>query len=199
MTVHPILDAAGSLTAEQQQALCDAHQRAGKIRAAARMAGFNGWVTGMFAVCSLPFAPFSLAGMVVAVGLIVVTYNEFRGRKMLLAFDPQGTRLLGWNQLGFLGLIAAYSVWMIVESLLGPGPLAAELKDHPELNSVLGSTEDLQRLYQWIVLGVYGGTILLSGIFQGLNAVYYFTRRQLLDAYLRETPPWILQVQRAAM
>src|SRR5687767_9000443 len=78
---------AGPLSAEHHQQIASANSRAAKIRSAASVAAFNGWVTGAFALLSAPFAPFSFAGFLVTVGLFVVTYNEFRGKRMLLAFD----------------------------------------------------------------------------------------------------------------
>jgi hypothetical protein len=86
--------AAGPLLAEHHQQIASAHSRAAKIRSAAQVAAFNGWVTGAFALCSVPFAPFSVAGFLVTVGLGIVTYNEFRGRKMFQAFEPNAAALL---------------------------------------------------------------------------------------------------------
>jgi len=33
-------------------------------------------------------------------------------------------------------------------------------------------------------------------IFQGLNARYYFARTVLMEDYLRETPAWIVELQK---
>lgn len=187
---------AGPLTPEHHQQISSAHTRAAKIRSAARVAAFNGWVTGFFALCSLPFAPFSFVGFLVAVGLVVVTYNEFRGRRLLLAFDLQAPKLLGWNQIGFLSLIIAYSLWMIWDGLTGANPLTQDLQKYPELQQALGSLEDFQRLYQLVILAIYIPVIALSTIFQGYAAFYYFTRSPLLHAYLQETPGWIVEMQR---
>jgi hypothetical protein len=38
--------------------------------------------------------------------------------------------------------------------------------------------------------------IALTIIFQGLNAVYYFTRAKLLRRYVAETPAWVVELQR---
>lgn len=192
-----LAQSAGPLSAEHHQQIASAHARGEKIRSAARVAAFNGWVTGAFALLSLPFAPFSIAGFLVAVGLCVVTYNEFRGKKLLLAFDPKAATLLGWNQVGFLGLIVAYSLWMIVDGFTGTGPFAKELAQHPELQQALGSMEEFQQLYRLVILAIYGSVIALSTVFQGFNAFYYFTRLTLIQAYVRETPGWILEMQQA--
>ena len=50
----------GPLNQSQQHEVAAAHERAGKIRKAASVARFNGWMTGIFAACSAPFALFSL-------------------------------------------------------------------------------------------------------------------------------------------
>jgi hypothetical protein len=35
-------------------------------------------------------------------------------------------------------------------------------------------------------------------VFQGLNAVYYFTRRKHVVACLHDTPEWVLDLERLA-
>ncbi len=47
-----------------------------------------------------------------------------------------------------------------------------------------------------LTLLVYGIAILLTLLFQGLNARYYFARVQLLADYLRETPDWVVDLQK---
>ena len=186
------------LAPEHHRELATANERAKKIRKAAKVAGFNGWVTAIFAVCSVPFALFSVCGFLVAVGLAVVAYNEFQGRKRLLHFDRTAPSLLGWNQVGFLTLIVVYCLWMLFTSLTGEGYFAAELKAKPELGQVFDNLDQLDYLVKVIMVAVYSLVIALSVIFQGLNAVYYFTRRKHVDAYVEETPEWVLDVQRAA-
>jgi hypothetical protein len=187
----------GPLDAEHHHALTVANARAKKIRKAAGVAGFNGWMTGFFAVASAPFALFSLDGFLVTLGLAVVAYNEFRGRKGLLQFDESAARRLGWNQLGFLSLIILYCTWMLFTGLSSDGPFSAELTANPELQQALGSLSGLDSLYRQIVLAVYGTMIVLTAIFQGWNAYYYFSRRKHVAAYVRETPAWVLDIQQA--
>lgn len=188
----------GRLAAEHQQEIATANARAKKIRKAAKVAEFNGWVTAIFAACSAPFAPFSVCGFLIAVGLAVVAYNEFQGRKRLLDFDRSASSLLGWNQVGFLTLIVVYCLWMLFTSLTGEGYFSAELKAKPELGQVYDNLEELDYLVKVIMVAVYALVIVLSAIFQGLNAVYYFTRRKHIDAYVEGTPEWVVDVQRAA-
>jgi hypothetical protein len=172
-----------------------AKRRARPIHKAARVAAFNGWTIGIVAMLSAPFAPFSIAGFLMAVALSVVAWNEFQGRKRLLAFDPASATFLGWNQIGFLAFIAAYCLWMIHSS---SGSFTAEMQAHPEFEQALGPLDGYDSLYRSFVVLFYGTVILFSAFFQGLNAVYYFTRRKHLDAYRRETPAWVQDVQRMA-
>lgn len=183
-----------SLTPELRHELTLAKRRFKKIRKAAKVATFNGWATALIAACSAPFALFSVVGLLLTVGLAIVAYNEFRGRRRLLALDPSAATLLGWNQIGFLTLIVVYCLWMLFTGL---GSFAAELEANPEWEAALGSLDEFDVLYRWLLAGFYGLVIALSATFQGLNALYYFTRRKYLIAYLRETPAWVQDIERA--
>lgn len=193
-TIAPASD--GPLTQEHHRELALATGRAKRIRKAARVATFNGWVIGIFAAVSAPFALFSMAGFLVTVGLTLIAYNEFQGRKRLLQFDPSSSTLLGWNQVALLSLIIVYCLWMLFTGLTGAGPFAAEMEANPEIAAALGSLDEFDHLYKVLVVAVYGTVIVLSTIFQGLNALYYFTRRKHVEAYVQETPDWVLDVQR---
>lgn len=193
-TITPASD--GPLTQEHHHELTLAAGRAKKIHKAARVAGFNGWVTGIFAAASAPFALFSMTGFLVTFGLTLIAYNEFQGRKRLLQFDPASSALLGWNQVALLTMIIVYCLWMLFTGLTGAGPFAAEIEANPEIEAALGSLDEFDYLYKVLVVAVYGTVIALTAIFQGLNAVYYFTRRKHVEAYLQETPAWVLDVQR---
>ncbi len=185
----------GPLSQSQQLEVAAAKERARKIRKAAAVAGFNGWVTSIAAACSAPFALFSLPGLLIAAGLTLVAFNEFKGRRRLLQFDQAAPTFLGWNQIGFLALICIYCIWMLVVGLTNESSLAVEIKASPELKSVFGSADDFDQIYRVWVAVFYGTVIAISVVFQGLNAVYYFTRRKYVDAYVRDTPAWVLDLQ----
>jgi hypothetical protein len=173
------------LTAEHYQQLQQADLRARKIRSAARMALFNGITLGIFAGAALLFAAASpLCGPVDGTALVM---------GILRRFDPRAPAVLGWNQLALMALLIAYCAWMIAKSLLGRNPYAEAIAAEPLLGSML---EPVGRLYKLLTLALYGGIIVGTVIFQGLNAAYYFTRRKHLDAYLAETPPWVIELQR---
>jgi hypothetical protein len=185
-----------------QSQLCEvgaARDRAGKIRKAAAVAKFNGWMTGIVAACSAPFALFSFSGFLVTVVLSLVAYNELKGRRRLLQFDRDSPAFLGWNQVGFLALITLYCTWMIGVGLTSEDPFSEELKAKPELQAVFDSPLELDQTYRLLVVVVYGTVIVLSVVFQGLNALYYFSRRKHVEAYLQDTPEWVLDLQRLTL
>jgi hypothetical protein len=184
---------ANPLSPDHLDALSLANNRAQKIRRAARVAGFNGWSIGVIALLSLPFALFSVTSLVIAIGLGVVAFNEFRGRRMLNQFEPSACRLLGWNQMGLLVLIAAYCIWNIFSAFHTTNPLA----DYPELRQLGIMQETISSLYVELSLILYGVVLLVSVLFQGGNALYYFTRERLVREYVNDTEPWIIALQKA--
>lgn len=195
-----------TLTPNQDSPLTDAHQRelmlagprAKPIRKAARVAAFNGWATAIIAALSAPFALFSLSGFLVCAGLAVVAYNELRGRRRLLVFDPAAATQLGWNQLGLLALITVYCLWATYSNLFGASSFDSQLTAHPEIGNALGSLDEFKPLIEQMVVLFYGVVIALSVVFQGGNALYYFTRRKYIEEYLRETPAWVIELQRTS-
>ena len=189
----PVDQGGGPLSPQHQQDLLEANRRVRKILGAVKVATFNGWTTAVFAGLSLICSLFSVTALLMGIGLAVVAWNEFRGKDLLQGFDPRGVRLLGWNQVGFIGLLVAYSLWGIFTGLTGPDPYQAYIDQNPALAPMLGS---IGGLHTALTLAVYGGVIVCSIVFQGLNSLYYFKRGAMLKAYLNQTPPWIVQLQR---
>lgn len=184
-------DGASPLTPEQQHELTEARTRAASFMGAAKVAAFNGWTIGFFAAVSILSGLFSFTGLVVGVGLAVVTRNEVMGRRRLLALDPGGLELLWRNQVGFMALIVVYCLWSMARTVVAPDPQMAEL------TTLLGEgTGDLVRS---LTLTTYAAVIVATVVFQGLNARYYFRRVVLLREYLSETPAWVVELQRASV
>ncbi|MBU0640158.1 MAG: hypothetical protein KKB50_14930 [Planctomycetes bacterium] len=183
------------LSAENLRELELARLRSGRIRRAVSVARFNGWSVGIFAAFTLPFGLFSITALLLGLALAVVSYNEFAGAKALGQFDLRAPRRLGWNQLGFCGVLIVYCLWSVYAALTGPNPLEeAQAAAGGAAADLLGSFEDLHTM---IMLAVYGGVLAGSIIFQGGTAWYYFTRRRHLQAYVSDTPPWVLELQRS--
>ena len=191
---------AAPLTAEHLDQLAQAKLRAKKVRKAGRVAVVNGYILAVFSCGSLLFAAIGamfgeldVIGLVMGVGLALVAWNEFRGRGRLLRFELGGCRLLGWNQLGLMAMVVGYAAWMLGKALWGANPYEEAVAGEPLLAGPLGG---IGQLYKTISLAIYGGLIAGTLIFQGLNSLYYFTRRKHVQAYLRETPEWVVQLQR---
>ena len=178
------------LTPEQRRELTTAKERARSFMGAARTATFNIWTIGSFAAVTLLFGLFSLTALVLGVGMAVVTWTEHKGRAMLRRFDPEGPRLLGRNQLGLMALIIAYALWSMYRTTAHPDPELAQI------DALLGG--DTAGLVTELTMYVYVGVIVLTALFQGLLARYYFKRIALVEAYVRDTPQWVLDMQRAA-
>lgn len=183
------MDADPTLTPEQLAALRDARERAKGILSAAKVAGFNGWTIGIFAGLTVVFGLTSPLLLALGVGMGVVARNELRGRSLLRALDARGPRLLARNQVGFMALVVAYCVWSLVRTYTHPDPQWAELQELAGFEA---------GFIQELVAAGYGAAVLLTVLFVGLNARYYARRIAMLDTYLAETPPWVLELQRSA-
>lgn len=184
------------LSAEHRRQLAAARDQSRAIRKTARVANFNGWTTAVIAALSLPFSLYSPVGLALTVGLALVAFNEFRGRKRILQFDPTGATLLGWNQIGLLAMITAYCLWMMVASLDEASAVATEVRAYADLDAALGSTGGFSAIYKLVAISFYGVVIFLSVVFQGGTAWYYFSRRRRIADFVTQTPEWIRELQR---
>ena len=180
-----------AVTPELQQELLDAKERAASFLGAAKVAAFNGWSVGFFAVVSILFGLFSLTSFLVGVGLAIVARNEFVGRGRLRSLDPSGLELLWRNQVGFMALIIGYCAWSIYRTVALPAP------EMTELTEILG--DGAGDLIRSLTLILYAAVIVATAIFQGLNARYYFVRVARIRDYVRDTPQWVLDLQRSTV
>ncbi len=113
---HRSGESAAPLTEDDFALIRQATGRRKAIRKAAKVAKRSATTTLVIGALAVPFVllSFSLSGLVMAAGLIVVGSIENRGHRMLLRADPAGPKLLARNQLAFLGLIVVYCVWQII-------------------------------------------------------------------------------------
>lgn len=178
------------LSPEQQEELALATDRRRKILTAAKVATFNGWTLGIIGAVSILFGVFSLTGFIVGVFLVIVARNEFRGRGLVRRLEPRGAMLLAKNQIGLIGIIIAYCLWSMYVTVVSPSGEITELEELVGLSP--GLVTDM-------TLTAYGIVIVLTLLFQGLNARYYFLRVQQLKDYLEQTPKWVVDMQRITM
>lgn len=184
------------LSPEHLIELNTAHQRRGKLQRAAGVATFNGWTIGTFALLTTLCGISSPTSLVLGAGMAVVAFVEFRGAARLRRLDVAATRLLGFNQLALASLLILYAIWQIIGVLHDPSSYSQLLGNDRQLLSMLGPIEETTRQ---ILLTVYGVMIAVVLLFQGGNALYYFSRGEHFRAYLRDTPAWILDLQRAGV
>jgi hypothetical protein len=139
---------------------------------------------------------FSFVGLLLGAGMMAVAYVEIRGAKRLRQLDPAAPKTLAWNQVFLGALLFAYAVFSLWRIYTGRTELAAQLNAYPELADIAG---DVERLSKLIGLLIYGTLIAVAIFGQGGTALFYLTRRKYIDAYLRETPQWIIDAQRGGM
>jgi hypothetical protein len=188
------------LSADQLVELEGAQRQLGKLRRAAGVAKFNSVtsaVIGIFAgfcvLISPLFGSFDGLGLVVTVGLLAVAWNEGRARKKLLQLVPGSGRELGWNQLAFLALIAAYCLYQIFYVVNQPNGFDDAIAQYPQVADMAGSWAEAEHTIGWLI---YQAVLAISVVTVGGNAWYYFACNRRLDAYLAETPQWVLDIQR---
>ena len=188
------------LSADQLAELEGAQRQLGKLRRAAGVAKFNSVtsaVIGIFAgfgvLIGLLLGSFDGLGLVVTVGLLAVAWNEGRARKKLLQLVPGSGRELGWNQLAFLALIAAYCLYQILYVVNQPNSLDDAIAQSPEVADMIGSLAETSHTIGRLI---YQAVLAISVVTVGGNAWYYFACNRRLDTYLAETPNWVLDIQR---
>lgn len=177
------------LSEEQRERLREAGGRLDEILRAARVASFTAWTVAIFGGISLLLGLTSPIGAAVGAALLAVAWNEFRGRRLLRALSPEGARVLGWNQLALLVVVILYCGWSVWSVRSGPGPEVRQLQELAGLPADFVSE---------MATVMYAAVAAIVAIVQGLLARYHFARGPRLEAYLDETPRWIVDVQRTA-
>lgn len=173
------------LSTADRAALEAAAKEAHTLLRPARVATVNGWTIAVFGGLSLLWALTLGGGLLVAVALLGVAWNEFRGRDRLRALDPEGARILGWNQCLLAAVVATYCGFAIASARAAPDPSLAELRE------AVGISTDV--VAQLTTL-VYGAVIVVVVVAQGLLARWHFARGPRIEAFLRDTPDWIVDV-----
>lgn len=177
------------LTPEDERAIALARDRKRPILKAARMAHFNGSVLAIFGVLTAVFGLTSPSSLALAAALGLLARNEFRGRDQLRALDASGARLLGKNQIALWVLIVVSSLWSLRVALSDPS------LDLSAYTGGLGADEDLGALARKLLVWVYVLVILVSLVYQGLTARFYFAREPMIRAYLAQTPEWVVALE----
>ena len=184
------------LSPEQFRQIAAARQRGAKIRRGVAVALFDGWTIAVFAGLTLIGGLFHWVGLLLGTGMAAVAYVELKSVKRLRQLDPRAASALAWNQVFLGSILLAYALYSLWKIFSGRSELSTRLAAYPELASLAIDVDGLTRA---IGLLVYGTLIAVAVFGQGGTALFYLSRRKHIESYLRETPQWILDAQRAGM
>jgi membrane protein insertase Oxa1/YidC/SpoIIIJ len=170
---------------EEHYLVMQATVRHKKIKKTARTALYSAATILPMAVLSLPLLvwfhdPWSL--LIVAT-LWVVGIVEYRGHKRLQQDDPAACRMLGFNQLALLAVLVTY---FLTRMILPP---SEDMKRY--LASSGAGSAEIAHMLAALNYIMYTVLIVVVVAFQGGLALYYFSRRKFIEAYIHDTPEWI--------
>ena len=182
------------LTDENHRELATARLAYRKVRRAISMAQFDAWTIGVIAGFSFLYGVLfrDLTSIVVGMVLVVNAWLELRGAQQIRQLDVKAIRLLGFNQLAIAGLILLYVAWMIILQLTGHSDLAI-------LSTALSQIGITAQQINVAVVGFYLLVLAIGVASTGGMSRYYFTRLKHLESYLRQTPAWIINMQKAGV
>jgi hypothetical protein len=187
------------ISPEQLREFRLAEVRAKKIRRAATVAVTDGWIGAVLAAMAILSVCLDGSALFIGPALGAIAWNSFRGARRMRKFDRAAPGILAWNQVILAAVITLYCGWQLYAHLSGASMLSKELASaglsERDFNAALGM--DLPRFERLLYGGIYGMAIAGSLLFQGLTALYYFSRRKHLEAYLAETPGWVVDLQSA--
>ena len=184
------------LSEEHLRQLATARSAVRKVRRAIAVASFDGWTIGAFGALTLLTGLTDLSGILMGAGMGAVAFVELRGAGQLRRLEPKAARMLAFNQLALAGILTLYALWRLHAEMTGAGPFQAYKSADPQLARMLQPVESLTHL---IALVLYGAMIALACFAQGGLALFYFTRGKHIDAYLAQTPPWIVAMQKSGV
>ena len=203
----PTVDTKGPLSPEQLGEVGEARQRVRRIAGAVGLARFNFRSFVVIAILSLPFVFFYPTTLVAVACLCWLAAVERRGGRMLKELEPNGGRVLAYNQISLLVLVVAYCGWQIARShssatpfdeVLSSNLALTELEETGMLPGGTTGLDDMNRLFRISVTIFYGAVMVLTALLQGGCAWYYYSRYRLLKDFQAQTPPWVREVLKAA-
>jgi hypothetical protein len=187
---------------EQLRILAEARTLTKKLRVARTLALLDVIGLTAFGIATLGLDASSLELSPIGLALLVLAYNEARGRSGLLALDRGAPIRLALNQIALFAVVLAYCAWNAYATWTGPNPLETIAAQSGELTTALrqldaASGQDGAALWRWIRLAVligYGAVAAGSLVVQGAMAYYYRSLRRVVDGLAR-LPAWARTVQ----
>ena len=180
-----------SPSAEHIAALAASKQASRKIRRVIAVGSTDAWSTivlgGLGLSGSILF--FSVSSGLLGAAMLAMGWRQLQATRLLRRLEIDAPRRLAINQLILCAALCVYFGW----SILFPSSSSEE----PEVQQAL-QQYGLAGLENSINIAVYGGLIVLSIIVMGSTAWYYSKKTDMLAAYLRQTPDWIIEMQRTS-
>jgi hypothetical protein len=174
-----------------------ARKRGKTIKRCASTASFSAWTMAIFGACTVLGSIGSWVGMALGVGMCVLSHFEFKGARDIRRLDINAPKRLARNQMILCAALLIYSVVSLWTALHAQSELDKAIGNDPAVRQMIGSSiGELERTGS-IVLYTLVGVAAILGC--GGAALYYNSRRKHIEAYVRETPPWITQLERAGM
>ena len=170
--------------------------RAKRVRRAIGVAKLDGWATAVFAGLTLIGGLFHWIGLVLGLGMAIVAIVEFIGAARLRRLDASAARMLAMNQVFLGAMLLAYAIYSLWAMTTRTTYITTQLSSHPELAHIGVEVEALAKLIGWVI---YGTLAAVAIVVQGGTAMFYLSRRKHVEAYMRDTPAWIVQAQRAGL
>ncbi len=191
-----------SLSPEQLGEIARAKQRGVKLQRAVRVATTDAWITTIFAVGAILTSCGGIDQLAIGIALAFVAFNSFRGAAGLKRFDRTAPGRLAFNQV-FLAsaiiLYAAYELWAISTGRSALLQALAGNASYGGLGDMGQSVDSIRDLIVWALKLTYILLMLGTIVGQGLTALYYRSRRRILEDYLAQTPQWVVDLQKAQL
>lgn len=169
-----------------------------KIRRAISTATFDGGTLVVFGLMTFILGMGDVVSVALGVGLMAIGAIELYAARRLKRLEPPAIGFLFWNQIALGSMLLIYAIWRVFDVVHNPANSALATEAAAAgLNA--GDLQGLAGLDQSITLLVYSSLMAVAVFGQGSMALFYFTRRKHLHAYLAQTPPWITQMQKAGM
>ena len=194
--IDPPIAAPPQLSQENLLQLANARVAMRKVRRAASVASFDGWTIGAFGGFTFLLGLTDPTSIVLGLAMVAIAFVELRGAGKLKQLDTTACQALAINQLVLGSLLLVYAGWRMYAVLRGGGEYDALAGSDPQMKEMLGSVADLTRM---VMMAVYGALMLIALFGQGGMALYYRSRRSHIEAYLAQTPDWIVAMQRAGV
>jgi hypothetical protein len=175
-----------------QQQLTAANTAWKKLRRLAAYASFDGWTLTLLGALTMICGGYgSPLGLLISFVLLGGGLFELDSVKRLGRLNPKAIVRLACNQLGLAVGLTIYAVVNLIQARHGGG-VAGQLQQSIAEAQLADAGQISSRAVEIFYSGLIGITIVV----QGGTALFYLTRQNHLQRYLRETPDWIQQMQR---